>query len=33
MDPAQNINDRRDVAFKDVKVAEVSQRIDPTLAS
>ena len=33
MDPAQNINDRRDVAFKDGKVAEVSQRIDPTLAA
>lgn len=33
MDPAQNINDRRDVAFKDGKVAAVSQRIDPTEAA
>ena len=33
MDPAQNINDRRDVAFKDGKVAAVSQRIDPRSAA
>ena len=33
MDAAQNINDRRDVAFKDGKVAAVYQRIDPTLAT
>lgn len=29
LDPAQGINDRRDVAFKDGLVAQVAERIDP----
>ena len=29
LDPGQNIHDRRDVAFKDGKVAAVAERIDP----
>jgi dihydroorotase len=29
LDPGQGINDRRDVAFRDGKVAAVSERIDP----
>jgi len=30
LDPGQNINDRRDVAFKDGKVAAVAARIEPS---
>ena len=33
IDPGQNVDDRRDIAFKDGKVAEVSERIDPTTAT
>ena len=33
LDPAQGINDRRDVAFRDGLVAEVAERIDPTSAA
>ena len=32
LDPAQGINDRRDVAFKDGVVAAVDERIDAALA-
>ena len=32
MDPAQDINDRRDIAVKNGRVAQVAQRIDPTTA-
>ncbi len=32
MDPAQDINDRRDIALKNGRVAQVAQRIDPTTA-
>ena len=32
LDPAQGINARRDIAFKDGLVAEISQRIDPASA-
>ena len=32
LDPAQNIYDRRDVAFQDGKVATVAEKIDPALA-
>ncbi len=33
LDPAQNINDRRDIAFKDGRVAAVAERIDPSQAA
>ena len=33
LDPAQGIHDRRDIAFKDGLVAEVSERIDAASAS
>ncbi len=33
MDPGQGIHDRRDVAFKDGRVAAVAERLDPSLAS
>ena len=33
LDPAQGINDRRDVAFRDGLVAAVEERIDPGQAS
>ncbi len=33
LDPGQNIHDRRDVAFKDGKVAAVAERIDPSQAA
>ncbi len=33
LDPAQGINDRRDVAFKDGLVAHVAEHIDPTTAA
>ena len=33
IDPGQNVDDRRDIAFKDGKVAAVSERIDPTMAT
>jgi dihydroorotase len=33
LDPAQGIHDRRDVAFQEGKVAEVSERIDPQSAA
>ena len=33
IDPAQGIDGRRDIAFKDGLVAEVSDRIDPTTAN
>ena len=33
LDPAQGLHDRRDVAFKDGVVAEVSDRIDPSSAA
>ena len=33
LDPAQGINDRRDVAFKDGLVAQVSEHIDPASAT
>ena len=29
LDPAQGLNDRRDIAFKDGSVAAVAERIDP----
>ena len=33
MDPAQGVNDRRDIAVKDGRVAQVAERIDPTTAT
>ena len=33
LDPAQGIHDRRDIAFKDGKVAAVAERIDPASAN
>ena len=33
LDPAQGINDRRDVAFKDGTVAAVAERIDAAQAA
>ena len=33
LDPGQNINDRRDIAFKDGKVAAVAPNIDPAQAA
>ncbi|PKB66454.1 MAG: hypothetical protein BZY81_07290 [SAR202 cluster bacterium Io17-Chloro-G4] len=33
LDPAQGINDRRDIAFKDGLVANVAERIDPSLGA
>jgi len=32
LDPGQGINDRRDIAFRDGKIAAVTDRIDPALA-
>ena len=33
LDPAQGLNDRRDIAFKDGLVAAVAERIDPQSAA
>ena len=33
LDPARSIHDRRDLAFQDGRVAEVAERIDPSLAA